>query len=254
MNRDTIRQILTIAALGATITINALANIIPINGVITGDVARSIQYYFLPAGYVFAIWGLIYLLLTVYVVFQALPRQRHNPVLRRVAPWFILSNVANSGWIFFWHYELFGWSMVAMGLLLVSLMACYWLLGIGRFAAPPAERRYVHPAFSVYLGWISVATIANATVLLTSRGWNGWGLAPELWAVLLILIAGVLAIVMRLRQGDTAYALVIVWALVGIAVDQRDTVVVAATAGLTAALVVLALFVSATNRPTLRAA
>ena len=104
MNKDLARQILVILAVLATITVNALANILPINGQGTGEISDRFQVYFVPAGYVFSIWGVVYLGWLAYAIYQALPAQRNNPLLRAIALPFIVNGLANSSWIFAWHY------------------------------------------------------------------------------------------------------------------------------------------------------
>ena len=172
MNRNTLRQVVAIVGVLATIAVNVLANTLPINGQNTGDISDRFDIYFVPAGYVFSIWGLIYLGLIAFAVYQALPAQRENPRLQRMGWWFALASVANIAWIFLWHYLVFNWTIVAMLALLGSLIAIYLRLGIGRTAVPAGERWAVRAPFSVYLGWITVATIANATQLLFYRGWS----------------------------------------------------------------------------------
>jgi hypothetical protein len=248
MSRDVIRQILTISALGMTVTINALANILPINGVTTGEVTESRELFFLPASYVFSVWGVIYLLLLGYVIFQALPRQKHNPILRRIAPWFIAGCFANVTWLFLWHYGFIWLSTAAMVVLLLTLLVIYVMLGIGRYAAPRAERWWVQLPFSVYAGWITVATVANFTVALQNDGWDGWGIAPDIWALIMLVVAALITLIMNVRHRDVAYALVIVWAFVGIVVRQRETLTVAAPAAILALVILLTLFVNAPGR------
>lgn len=228
-------RLLNVLALVITLVINGLANALPLNGRMTGEISDSFPVLFTPAGYVFAIWGLIYLLLSAFAVYQALPAQRDNPRLGRIGGWFIAASLFNSAWIFLWHYELFPLTMVAMLGLLVSLLVIYLRLEIGRSPASRAERLLVDLPFSVYLGWISVATIANAAVTLYDLGWNGGALGPLPWTVLVILVAAGLGAAMIFLRREVAYPLVLVWAFVGIAVRQSGTPAVAITAALAAA-------------------
>ena len=179
MNKDLARQILVILAVLATITVNALANILPINGQGTGEISDRFQVYFVPAGYVFSIWGVVYLGWLAYAIYQALPAQRNNPLLRAIALPFIVNGLANSAWIFAWHYNQFGWSLLAMLVVLASLIIIYLRLGIGTQPAPTSQRWLVNLPFSIYLGWITVATIANVTDVLYWLGWNGSPLFPS---------------------------------------------------------------------------
>jgi benzodiazapine receptor len=241
MRKDVFRQMANILALIATVVLNGLANALPLNGQTTGEISNRFQVYFVPAGYVFSIWGLIYLALGAFAVYQALPAQRENPRLRRIGYLFALSCVANGVWLFLWHYELFALTVVAMVGLLLSLIGIYLRLGIGRAQVSAAERWLVHVPFSIYLGWITVATIANVTSLLDYLNWDGWGIRPEVWAGTMLVAGAAIASAVGLTRSDIAYMLVIVWAFVGIAVKHADTPVVATTAWVTTGIVVLTL-------------
>ncbi|MGC9334951.1 MAG: tryptophan-rich sensory protein [Anaerolineae bacterium] len=240
MRKDTIRQITNVLALVATIVLNGLANALPLNGLTTGEISDRFDVYFVPAGYVFSIWGLIYLALSAFAVYQALPSQRDNPRLRSIGYLFALSCVANIAWLFFWHYELFPLTIVAMVALLLLLIAVYLRLGIGSTAVSTIEKWLVRVPFSIYLGWVTVATVANATSLLDYLNWDGWGISPEIWTVIMLLITTAITWAVALTRGDIAYTLVIVWALVGIAVKHASTPIVSTTAWITTAVVALA--------------
>jgi hypothetical protein len=226
-----------------TIAINGLANALPLNGLTTGEISDRFQVFFVPAGYVFSIWGLIYLGLLLFAVYQALPAQRENPRLRRVGYLFALSSAANIAWLFLWHFERFPWTLVAMLGILVSLILIYLRLEIGRSAVRPAERWLVRVPFSIYLGWITVATIANVTSLLDYLGWKGWGISPEAWTVIVLIVALGIASAVSLTRGDVAYLLVLIWAFAGIGVKHAATPPVATAAWVTTALVALMLVV-----------
>jgi hypothetical protein len=241
--KDVIRQVVNVLATAGVLTINGLANAVPFNGLTTGDVSEQFDRLFVPAAYVFAIWGVIYAAIVGFTVYQALPSQRKNPLLRRIGYLYALTCVANSAWLFLWHYEQFVWSLVAMGALLLLLIAIYLRIGTGRTGVGPAETWLVRVPFSIYLGWITVATIANATVVLEAVDWNGWGLAPEVWAILMLVVAGLIASTVSITRGDVAYILVILWAYVGIVIRQSDTPSVAITAGVVAGIVALTLIV-----------
>ncbi len=225
-----------------TILMNILANALPLNGQNTGEISDRFNVLFVPAGYVFSIWGLIYIGLIAYVVFQALPAQRSNPRLARVDPLFLVASVANVAWLFFWHYNLFLLTLVAMLTLLASLLGIYLAQGIGRSAVTNGERWAARVPFSIYLGWVSVATIANVTDVLDFVGWNGWGLEPAAWAALMLAVGVVLAALVAFTRHDAAYVLVFVWAYIGIALKQAATPLVALVAW--PAAVVLALLVA----------
>jgi benzodiazapine receptor len=241
MNRDTLRQAVVVVALLATVVVNILANALPFNDLTTGDISDNFDVYFVPAGYVFSIWLVIYLGLLAYAIYQALPAQRENPRLRRTGYLFALSCVANIIWLFLWHYEVFPLTLVALVALLVLLILVYLRLGTGRTSVPAAERWLARLPFSVYLGWITVATIANATSLLDYLNWGGWGISPEVWAVVMLAAATAIASAVSLTRGDVAYMLVIIWAFAGIGVEQAGTPVVATAAWVAAGVVALML-------------
>jgi hypothetical protein len=113
--------------------------------------------------------------------------------------------------------------------ILIPLMVMYQRLGIGLERVSKAERWFIHLPISIYLGWISVATIVNVATGLYSIKWDGWGIAPSVWTVVMMTIASVIAAVMSIQRRDTAYVLVIVWALVAIAIRQANTPLIMVT-------------------------
>ncbi len=244
MKRDTIRQVANLLAVFGVIGVNILANALPINGQTTGEVARQFDVYFFPAGYAFSIWGVIYLGLLAFGFYQVLPGQRDNPRLRRIDYLFLLSSVANIAWIFLWHYEFFPLTLLVMLTLLGALVAIYQILEVGRIRVSAAEKWLVHVPFSIYLGWVTVATIANVTILLAYLNWDGWGISGPLWTIILLGTGLVIATAVSLPRSDAAYPLVIVWSFIAITIEQGDTPQVAVTAAVLA-VVALILAISA---------
>lgn len=240
MTRSPLRQALVAISLLATLIINGLANALPINGQQTGDISDRFQVFFVPAGYVFAIWGLIYLGLIAYGIYQALPAQRNNARLASIDSFVVAGAIANSAWIFLWHYEIFPLTLIAMLVLLVTLIGVYQNLGIQRLKVSAQERWMAHVPFSIYLGWITVATAANVTDLLADLNWNGFGIAPEIWFLIVLVTALAIAARMFLTRNDVAYLLVLVWAFAGIAIKHADVGIVSISAW--AATVVVAGF------------
>jgi benzodiazapine receptor len=212
-----LRPILILIATILTIVVNALANILPFNGVTTGEISDSFSVYFVPAGYVFAIWGLIYLGLVAFSVYQFIPQRSHFREMNVIGVLYGVSALANSLWIIAWHYGFFAWTMVLMIMLLCSLIGIYVYWGIGIQKVSPITRLLGYFPIQVYLGWISVATVANATVVLYRAGY-GFGLAGEVWSAIMIGVVGVLTGVMLVRRNDYIFALVILWSLIGIQV------------------------------------
>lgn len=244
MMKDIQRQISVIVTVLATIIVNVLANALPINGQNTGEISDRFEVYFTPAGYVFSIWGLIYIGLIAYTIFQALPSQRENPRMRATGWWVSLGGLANIAWIFLWHYEQFPLTIIAMALLLITLIITYLRLGIGRTSVPTAETWAARIPFSIYLGWITVATVANATSLLDYLQWDGFGLAPEIWMSIILAVVVVIVALVNFTRRDLPYTLVILWALVGIALKHAAVSVVAIPTWITFGLVLLSLVVA----------
>ena len=234
-----------IVTLVIMLVLNALANTLPLNGRTTGEISDRYNALFTPAGYVFSIWGLIYLGLIGFTVFQALPAQRTNPRVAATGWWVALSNVANSLWIVFWHYELLALTMLIMLSLLTALIVIYGRVNAPGLAPPDwATRWLVQAPFSLYLGWISVATFANLSVFLISLGLEELGRGVG-WTVLLILVAGGLA----LRLRDPIYSLVIIWAVVGILVRQAAVWPIVLAAGAAAVVSLAGLLLALARKP-----
>ena len=243
MSKDTIRQAANLLSVLLALAVNILASALPLNGQNTGEISDRFQVYFVPAGYVFSIWGLIYIGWIAFTIFQFQSSQKESPRLRRLGYLFALSNLANAAWLFCWHYNLFGLSVLVMLTLLGLLIASYLRLNVNRARVSPGEYWSVDVMFSVYLGWITVATVANFTAWLYFVGWNGFGIPAQTWAVIMLAIASLLGLVMALTRQDVGYLAVLVWAFIGIAVKQTPAPLVVTGAWLAAAaMAVLAVF------------
>ena len=227
MKKDIWRQIANILSVVLALTVNILASTLPLNGQNTGEISDRFQVFFVPAGYVFAIWGVIYIGWIAFAVYQALPAQKESPRLRKLGYLFALSGLLNAAWLFCWHYNQFGLSVLVMLGLLGLLIASYLRLDVGRTPVGTAEKWCVDVPFSIYLGWISVAAIANVTDWLYFVNWNGFGIAPEIWAVIMLLVASLVGVMMALTRRDSAYLFVFAWSFAGIAVKQAAVPMVA---------------------------
>ena len=243
MDRNLVRQIVNIVAAVVTIIFNILANALPLNGLNTGDISDRFEVFFVPAGYVFSIWGLIYIGLIAFAVFQALPSQRENPRLVRLGYWFAVSCLANIGWLISWHYEYFAAGPFILAALAILLIVSYLRLDIGRSRVATAERWCVQIPFSIYLGWATVATIANVTSTLYFLGWGGWGIAPEAWAAIMLGVATVVGVLVFLTRRDFAFVLVLIWAFAGIALKHSAVPLVMGAAWLMTAVLAVMLLV-----------
>lgn len=210
-----------VVAFVLTVMINGLAGSTTLlGGVNTAEISNANPTLITPAGYVFSIWGIIYVLLGVFVVFQVLPSQKEKEYTKKIGWLFVLSSVLNIAWLFLWQHEILSLSVVLMFLLLITLVAIYLRLNIGKSTLPLREKLAVHVPFSVYLGWITIASIANVAVFLVSENWNGFGINPETWATLIVVVALEITFLVIATRRDIAYSLVIIWALIGIAANQ----------------------------------
>ena len=234
MVKDTVRQVANILSVLLAITVNVLAAALPLNGQNTGEISDRFKVYFVPAGYVFAIWGLIYIGWMAFAIYQALPAQKGNPRLRSLGYLFALSGIFNAAWLFCWHYNRFGLSVLVMLVLLGLLIASYLRLNVGKTRVSNVEKWLVDIPFGVYLGWITVATVANITDWLYSVEWSGFGIPPQAWAVIMLIVASALGLLMAMTHRDAAYLFVLVWSFIGIAVKQAGAPLVAYSAALLA--------------------
>ena len=212
------KRFVNLLAVLVTLGVNWLANALPLNGQTTGAISDRFPVLFTPAGYVFSIWGLIYLGLLGFSIYQLLPSQAANPRLERIGWWFALSCFFNCAWIFLWQYNLFPLSLAAMLGLFLSLLIIYLRLHAEPGAKPvsPDELWLVNVPFSIYLGWISVAMIANFAVVLNYTGWNATDLTAIILTIIVLLVGIGLGVAMTIVRQEIAYPLVLVWAYIGI--------------------------------------
>ncbi|MDG2154320.1 MAG: tryptophan-rich sensory protein [Gammaproteobacteria bacterium] len=225
-----------ILAFIGVLVVNGMANGIPLGGQTTGEISAKYPALFTPSGFTFSIWGLIYLALTAFIVYQALPSQRSNERIAAVSHYFKLSCLANAAWIFVWHFDLLGFSLLLMLVILGSLMALYRGLGIVDKTAPVVERMLVQWPFSLYLGWISVATIANFSAVQIGWGFDEILFGAVLWTQIKLALAGAISATVLLHRDDVIFVLVVAWAAFGISVKQ------AATPDVSGAALMLSLF------------
>ena len=242
MRADRVRQGAVVLALIATVALNALANILPLNGQTTGDIANRYPVRFIPANYVFSIWSLIYAGLIAYAVYQALPAQRTNERLQRTGWLFVLTCALNMAWLVLWHYEFFILTIPVMIALFATLFALYIALRMRGDPVSAMERVIVFGTFSVYLGWITVALITNIVTVLYQQGWNGFSISAEVWTVVLLIVGVGIAALFTRNKPDVAYVGVLIWAFAGIAVKQSDTPLIV-IAAVVATLAIVALLV-----------
>lgn len=224
--RNGVTRMLAALTFVIMVVVNALANIIPINGITTGEVSDAYPNLFAPTGLTFSIWGLIYILLFIYTVYQlgggrASPhRAPDHALLNRVSGIFAVSSVANSIWIFAWHYRMLGLSLALMLVILVCLILIMQTIRGVRITG--REKVLVKLPFGVYFGWITVATIANVTTLLVGMNWGGFGVAEATWTVIMIAAGLVIGLAAALYHKCVGYGLVIIWAYAGIVIKHSS--------------------------------
>ena len=213
-------SILNLIGFLGTIVVNGLANALPLNNKTTGELSDQYPNLFVPAGLTFSIWGVIYILLAIFVIYGLVISIKNNTqktaFIENIGILFFISSLANIGWIFAWHYEILPLSLVLMLVILGSLITIYLRLRIGKSDSTLSERYMVHLPFSVYLGWITIATIANVTAVLVDINWNTFGLGEQFWAVAVIIVGIAIALSVLFTRKDIFYCLVVDWALLGI--------------------------------------
>lgn len=243
-NRFLLFRILNIVAFVVTLIVNGLAGSTTLlNGVTSGDVSDLYPTLITPSGFTFAIWSIIYVLLLLFIIYQILPKNKDRTFLDQIGLFFGLSSLFNIVWLFLWHYDYIILSLFFMLGLLLSLILIYLRLNIGKVNISLQDRLFVHLPFSVYLGWISIATIANLSVVLTSIRWNGFGLDSVTWAILIIIVAVILSSIMLVTRKDVAFNLVVVWALIGILSKQseQESIVLTSELAITFLIVLVAI-------------
>ncbi len=217
MKNPVLNSTINTLALAGVLTVNALANILPINGLNTGQVSALYPTLFTPAGITFSIWSIIYVLLLGFIGFQwlQLKNERIQSIITSITPAFQVSCILNMAWIFAWHYLMVGTSVIIMLALLTSLITLFLTLQKHK-SSGFAERTFLHLPFTIYLAWICVATIANLSIALYSIQWKGLGLTDAGWTVIMMTVAASLAGYITIRFLKPAFALVVIWALTGI--------------------------------------
>jgi hypothetical protein len=218
-------KILVVITFSLMITVNALANILPINGLTTGEVSDYYANLFAPAGITFSIWGLIYLLLAGYTIyqlgfFQSDISKAKEDLFQKVGVYFSISSIANAIWILCWHYLAIPSTMLLMIVILICLIII--VIEIKKMELSFKDKLFIKLPFSIYFGWITIATIANVTTLLVSIEWNGFGISAEVWTIIIILVGLVIGATTTLVNKDIPYGLVIIWAYIGILIKHTS--------------------------------
>jgi hypothetical protein len=238
---DILRQVTTLVAIFSTIVINTISNFFPPDGVDMASLSdilfTSVQI--LPANYAFAIWGLIYLGLIGFGIYQVLPSQRQNSSLQRSGYLIVFACIAQCAWIYLFLARQFPLSAIAMLGILVPLVIMYRRLRIDVQTISPPERWFIRTPISIYLGWITAAFVVNVSLALYSLNWDGWHIAAPIWTILMIMVATAIAALTIIKYQDYAFTVVIIWTLIAISIRQVDISKIAVTAVVMAIVLVL---------------
>lgn len=213
MNTTTLKIVNTLGLI-FLIGMNMLAVLLPLGGKTTGELSALYPNLFVPAGFTFAIWSVIYILLFIFVGYHWFGKKSET-VLSTIGSLFILNAVANGLWLVFWHYEFVFICILIMLFMLYTLIQMYRVLDVNYFNGSTSPWQAKIPV-SVYMGWISVATIANTTVIFVSNGITELGLGADMWAAIVLLVAVGLALYMMYKYKDIFFAMVVCWASYGI--------------------------------------
>ena len=232
-----ILQILNLITVIAVIIVNMFANILPLNGVNTGTVSDLYANYFTPAGYVFSIWFIIYLQATIFAIYQVRKSQREQPYIGQISIFYLLAGLANIGWIFLFHYSanpinppFFYGATVLLLTIVLLLLFTYIRLGVGKTDVPRAQRLGIHLHFSVYLAWLSVASIAGIASAINTLIPGIPDPTQWIGTAVMLVIALVLTLLMTYQRREFGFGLVVVWAAVGIAIKWLLIPIIAYTA------------------------
>ena len=245
--------IATLIAIFATLSFNILSNFFPPRGANIGEISNTTLQgvHVTPANYAFAIWGLIYLGLITYGFYQLRPSVRGNPTIVRVDFLLIIACIAQIAWVYLFTVHLFWLSVVAMLGIILPLIGAYGQLKNGPRVSR-AQKWMAHIPFSIYLGWISVATIVNVASALYISNWNGWGISAAAWTAIMIVVGAIVAAIVAIQKADIAFTLVFVWAYVAIAIRQLNEPTIWITAVVAALVLVVLLVLSRVRRKKLK--
>lgn len=225
-----LKRIIQVISLVFTLVVNFLAYSLPLNEMTTGEISDQFPIYFVPAGYVFSIWGLVYLAMIVFTIFSLTPKGLADPRIDAITGWLIAASLFNISWIFLWHYLQFIWTLIPIFGLLVSLSVIYEKLKIGIEPRSFKETMLVSVPFGIYLGWITVAVVANVSQVLYLVGWSGAPLSAPSWAAIMLGVASVVGVLMIFRRNEVAFPAVLIWSFIGIWVRHGDSLLVSITA------------------------
>ena len=246
MTKDLLRQIVNVVATIITVIFNVFST--TIFGRSVGEISDQHPVLITPAGYAFAIWGIIYAGLIAFAIYQALPAQRTNPRLRRIGYYYVVSCIGNVAWEYVWLHEQINLSLIMMFVIFVSLLLIYLRVDINRENVSTAESWCVNAPFGLYLGWITVASIVNVSVVLVQIGWNGFGMSPVTWTILLLCVALAIGLFVGWRCRDIVYLAVFAWSFIAILIKNAGSTAITMVAIVLTVITCVAMIVIAWRR------
>lgn len=238
---DTIRQwvvfvSLVIAIVGSAIGSGAFGGT-PIQES-AGGALRADATLIAPAVPAFSIWSVIYLGLAALSIWQMFPAQKTDPRQRRMGYLIAASLVLNAAWILSIQAGLLAVSVVVIAALLIVLA---WLF---RLCVASATKNWVDAilvdgVLGLYLGWVAIASAANITAFLVASGFGGWGIDPDVWAVAVLAVAGLIGVALAITGGGRfGPTLSLGWGLAWVAVARLTGEPHSGRAGITAIVAV----------------
>lgn len=254
-NKNLRLKLINLACFALTVAINSMASAYALNGRTTAEISDMYPTLITPAGITFSIWGLIYLMLGLFVVAPFFIENTEEDYLGKVGLAFALSCAFNIMWLLLWHYGYVPYSVIAMIGLFVSLGYIHSALVIGRSMPPLRERFIFHFPFSLYFGWVTVALMVNVATALVYVSWDRFGLSEPQWGLVAIGLTTVIALIFVFSKGDAVFSLAIIWALFGISIKPGIPSEISAAASISGVILILAiLFLYLTSRASFRGA
>lgn len=240
---------LNLAAFVLVIAMNWASSNLQINDNTVASVSDGIPSLFTPAGYVFSIWGIIYLALGAFVIYGVSKKQADNQLIDRIGPWFVINSLLNMVWQVSWLMEWWLISLVIIALMLVTLIIIYQRLNAFREDVRGKDFWFVLFPISIYLAWISVATIANTSIIFVANGITNLGVSGTFLAVVMIMVATLLSNLMIVLRRDWFFPLVVIWAVIGIAVANDGSTAILITAVAVVLEQIVVMFLQRKHRP-----
>lgn len=265
MQNDRLRQALVVFSVIAMIVMNYLSNAGVFGGQTNGEISDKYHTLITPAGYAFSIWGLIFLGILAFAVYQAFPSQRTNPRFRAVGWWAVLNAFCNAIWSPLFNTERIGLALIVILVMLFSLVIIEQRLleqphvpliatnpdaTLPESAASPVETWLARIPFSIYFGWLTVATILNVAVYLKATNFSLLGLSEQTWAIAILIVGILVGVVIFNRFRSVAYILVFTWAYTAIAAEQTGYGQIQLIAGVGAIIAIVLAIMGLISRKT----